>query len=226
MNPSQAHLHKLLSAFGKRAEAGGVVLDAGAGSKPYRHHFSHLIYESADLPGSGDQTYECDLHSIPVSSERYDLVTCNQVLEHVKKPFKVMKELKRVCKPGGYIFYSIPFYYVEHMIPYDYYRYTSYGSRFLAERVGFEIVEFGWLDSFVSTVSFQLAQIKKNLPSLDSFVQQGVCNSEFAEKYSSFVNSIPQISSHLSSMEMQLVERELPFPEAGHPLNYYVVAKK
>ena len=42
-----------------------------------------------------------------------------------------MKELKRVCKTGGYIFYSIPFYYVEHMIPYDYYRYTSYGSRFL-----------------------------------------------------------------------------------------------
>ena len=138
-----------------------MVLDAGAGSKPYRHHFSHLIYESADLPGSGDQTYECDLHSIPVSSERYDFVTCNKALEHVKKPFRVMKELKRVCKPGGYIFYSIPFYYVEHMIPYDYYRCTSYGSRFLAGRVGFEIVEFGLLDSFVSTVSFQLAQIKK-----------------------------------------------------------------
>ena len=203
-----------------------MVLDAGAGSKPYRHHFSHLIYESADLPGTGGQTYECDLHSIPVPSNRFDLVTCNQVLEHVKNPFDVVKELKRVCKPGGYLFYSVPFYYVEHMIPYDYYRFTSYGTRHLAESVGFEIVEFGWLDSFASTVSFQLTQIKRYLPSLEWFEQQGICDSGFSEKYSTFVKSIPNITKNLSSMEMQLVENGLPFPDAGHPRNYYVVAKK
>jgi hypothetical protein len=112
------------------------------------------------------------------------------------------------------------------MIPYDYYRFTSYGTRYLAESVGLEIVEFGWLDSFASTVNFQLTQIKRNLPSLEWFEQRGICDSEFSAKYSTFIKSIPDIAKNLSSMEMQLVEQELPFPEAGHPRNYYLVAKK
>ena len=226
MNNSQAQLHKLLSAFGARAKDGELVLDAGAGSQPYRKHFSHLRYESADLPGCGDQTYECDLHNIPVSSDRYSLVICSQVLEHVQKPFEVLRELNRVCKPGGLIFYSVPFYYFEHNIPYDYYRYTSYGCRLLAEEAGFEVVKLGALESYLSTVSLQLSLIKKDLPRLDQFVQQDLCDVEAARKYDAFIKCIPNISRYLSDIESSMIAQDIPLCTTGHPKNNYVIARK
>lgn len=45
---------------------------------------------------------------LPFPTNRFDLVTCLEVLEHVKDPVKVLKEIKRVLKKEGNFIVLIP----------------------------------------------------------------------------------------------------------------------
>lgn len=118
------------------------VLDAGAGDKPYVHLFYDCDYESCDHPslnfhGVSAHTFFCDLKSIPRASECYDLVVCNQVLEHVPEPGLVLKEFYRILKPGGQIILTVPQCHGLHMIPYNYFNFLEFGIAYLCQKNGF-----------------------------------------------------------------------------------------
>lgn len=49
-----------------------------------------------------------DLHSIPLEDNRFDVVFCNHVLEHVDDALQCMRELYRVMKPGGWGIMQVP----------------------------------------------------------------------------------------------------------------------
>ena len=49
-----------------------------------------------------------DLHSIPLDDNRFDVVFCNHVMEHVDDANKCMRELYRVMKPGGWGIMQVP----------------------------------------------------------------------------------------------------------------------
>ena len=49
-----------------------------------------------------------DLHSIPLENDRFDVVFCNHVMEHVDDAIQCMKELHRVMKPGGWGIMQVP----------------------------------------------------------------------------------------------------------------------
>lgn len=49
-----------------------------------------------------------DLHNIPMEDNRFDVVFCNHVLEHVDDALACMKELHRVMKPGGWGIMQVP----------------------------------------------------------------------------------------------------------------------
>jgi SAM-dependent methyltransferase len=49
-----------------------------------------------------------DLHEIPLEENRFDVVFCNHVLEHVDDALQCMKELYRVMKPGGWGIMQVP----------------------------------------------------------------------------------------------------------------------
>ena len=49
-----------------------------------------------------------DLHQIPLEENKFDVVFCNHVLEHVSDAKQCMKELFRVMKPGGYGIFQVP----------------------------------------------------------------------------------------------------------------------
>ena len=49
-----------------------------------------------------------DLHSIPLEDNKFDVVFCNHVLEHVDDALKCMTELHRVMKPGGWGIMQVP----------------------------------------------------------------------------------------------------------------------
>lgn len=49
-----------------------------------------------------------DLHQIPLEDNKFDVVFCNHVLEHVEDALQCMKELYRVMKPGGWGIMQVP----------------------------------------------------------------------------------------------------------------------
>lgn len=49
-----------------------------------------------------------DLHNIPLEDNRFEIVFCNHVLEHVNDADQCMRELHRVMAPGGYGIMQVP----------------------------------------------------------------------------------------------------------------------
>lgn len=49
-----------------------------------------------------------DLHSIPLEDNKFDVIFCNHVLEHVDDAMQCMKELYRVMKKGGWGIMQVP----------------------------------------------------------------------------------------------------------------------
>lgn len=49
-----------------------------------------------------------DLHDIPLENDRFDVVFCNHVMEHVDDAIQCMTELCRVMKPGGWGIMQVP----------------------------------------------------------------------------------------------------------------------
>jgi hypothetical protein len=62
------------------------------------------------------------------------------VLEHIRQPEQLWKEMHRVLAPGGKILMNIPFYYWIHEEPFDYFRYTQYALKSMSEGAGFKII--------------------------------------------------------------------------------------
>jgi SAM-dependent methyltransferase len=129
--------------------SGALLLDAGAGHRPYRALFRHTRYQSCDfipvLEEVGgntdiDHTFFCDLEQIPKNDNTYDAIVCSQVLEHVKRPDKVIKEFYRILKPSGQLFLTIPQCFGVHMPPHNYFNFLDAGIRFLVEEAGFWVV--------------------------------------------------------------------------------------
>ena len=165
VNASREHLR----AFAAEAAATGDgpdfrVLDAGAGKLPYKPLFAHVTYEAADIvPGPG-LDYVCDIAQLPVEDERYDLILCSQTLEHVMNPIAVLREFHRVLKPGGTVWLTTPLFYAEHVVPWDYFRYTQFAWRKMARRSRLRVEEIAWLEGYFGTLSYQLEMAYRALP--------------------------------------------------------------
>jgi SAM-dependent methyltransferase len=119
-----------------------------------------MTYESADFM-QVDKVYEpptyiCDLRDIPVENGRFDLVICNQVMEHIPAPVDLLRELRRVTKPGCAIWMSAPLFFEEHEQPHDFYRYTQFAWRHLAEEAGLDVVSLEWMEGYLGTLAYQL----------------------------------------------------------------------
>ncbi len=45
---------------------------------------------------------------LPFKDDCFSLITCLDVLEHVERDRSLVVEMFRVCKPGGYVFFTVP----------------------------------------------------------------------------------------------------------------------
>jgi len=68
----------------------------------------------------------------------FDVVICEQVLEHVVDPLTAVQSLRRLCAPGGHVLVSTPFLIRLHDAPGDYWRYTPDGLSRLLSSQGLE----------------------------------------------------------------------------------------
>lgn len=129
---------------------GSWVLDAGAGASKYRPLFSHCRYTTQDfcryegplVQYTQPIDYVCDLLEIPLPDASLDAIFCTEVLEHVTDPVAVIREFRRLLKPGGMLFLTAPFNSDLHMAPYHYYAgFTAYWYRYWLPSLGFVIDE-------------------------------------------------------------------------------------
>jgi SAM-dependent methyltransferase len=111
-----------------------IVLSIGGGpgrENPRVINLNVEAFDSVDIVGDGT--------NLPLDDESVDTVTCNAVIEHVADPARLVAEMWRVLKPGGYAQLMIPFIFPFHAYPSDYQRYSYRGIEELTR--DFEKVE-------------------------------------------------------------------------------------
>ena len=153
----------------------GHLLDVGCGRKPYRRYLldnkfiidytgldieSALVYEEGIKP---DFTWDGKL--MPFEDHRFDTVMATEVLEHCPDPHQVIYEMKRVLKPGGLIFFTVPFLWNLHEVPHDEYRYTPFALQRIFTECGLgEITLFaygGWDMSMAQMIGMWVTATKR-----------------------------------------------------------------
>jgi SAM-dependent methyltransferase len=86
---------------------------------------------------------EFDLCAPLAGQGPFDVVICEQVIEHVVDPCAAAANLRGLCATGGHVIVSTPFLVRIHELPEyglnDYWRFTPRGLRTLLERVGLRV---------------------------------------------------------------------------------------
>jgi SAM-dependent methyltransferase len=77
----------------------------------------------------------------PIPDDSYDIVVSGNVLEHVRKIWVWIKELSRVCRPGGVVITVNPVSWPFHEAPVDCWRAYPDGMKALYEDADLEVRE-------------------------------------------------------------------------------------
>ncbi len=152
----------------------GVLLDVGCGIMPYREFILNknrnvtsyigLDFEDSLNPeyalGKPDIFWKGDF--IPLNDTSIDTALATELFEHCPEPERVMKEILRVLKPGGIIFFTVPFIFHLHLVPHDEYRYTPFSLKRHLSDAGFKNIELsalgGWDASLAQMMAIWLQQ--------------------------------------------------------------------
>eukprot|EP00386_Alphamonas_edax_P000148 GDKI01000391.1.p1 GENE.GDKI01000391.1~~GDKI01000391.1.p1 ORF type:complete len:418 (-),score=59.45 GDKI01000391.1:19-1272(-) len=78
-----------------------------------------------------------------IPNDRFDLIISTQVIEHLRDPFVAMQQMTNVLKPGGILAFTGPHISPLHGLagPFDFYRFTLEGIRYMIDRAGLELVK-------------------------------------------------------------------------------------
>lgn len=122
----------------------GSLYDLGCGEAPYKAFFLQhaAFYVGVDWSGSFHNTKAdivADLNEkLPIEDAVADTVISLSVMEHLREPQVMLCEASRILKPGGTMILQVPWQWWVHEAPFDFFRYTPYGLKYLFEKAGFE----------------------------------------------------------------------------------------
>ena len=165
ININTLDMHRLMQQASNSLPIDALVIDAGAGEGRFKPYFAHTRYVGVDF-GLGDASWDYnqldimgDIAWMPIAEGVADAVICTQTLEHVPEPAKVISELARILKPGGSLYLAAPQNWHQHQKPFDFYRYTSFGLRYLCQKAGLEIVSIEPMGGYFWFLSLQFQMI-------------------------------------------------------------------
>lgn len=95
----------------------------------------------ADVPLTHRTSEE---YSFPIADGAYDVVLAAQVIEHVRKIWRWVPEVARVCRPGGLVIIINPISWHYHEAPVDCWRIYPEGMRALCDDAGLEVLLSTW----------------------------------------------------------------------------------
>jgi len=149
--------------FVKKYKINGKGLDVGCGAGHLMILLSKLGIKSEgiditqklikSMKKEGYAVYCGELNSKVLKNKKYDLITANQVLEHIIDPEFLVKDINGLLKKEGYVILAVPYVYglIPNILRTKWYG-LGYGQhlnffskkslKILFERNGFEIKEF------------------------------------------------------------------------------------
>src|SRR6266853_3282718 len=134
------------AAYGKST---GILLDIAPqeheGARPFFGH--HVYVNTLDIDSQSGCDFIADIceRNDQISDASFDYVVCTEVLEHTLNPFGAVREIRRLLKPGGFLFGSTPFNFRIHGPLPDCWRFTEHGLRALFK--DFEIFELNQVET-------------------------------------------------------------------------------
>jgi SAM-dependent methyltransferase len=144
-----------------------IIINLGSGIKRINEKVINIDFYPFNNVG-----IVADITKLPFKDNSVDVIICESVLEHVKNPWAIVQEIKRVLKLGGLVYISVPFIASFHSSPNDYYRWSKQGLRellkkFKEEEIGIRsgptsslfYVISEWLATFLSFGSQKIHQI-------------------------------------------------------------------
>jgi SAM-dependent methyltransferase len=93
------------------------------------------------------------LEELPWEDGTFDLITCLDVIEHVPDDTAALVELRRVCRPGGWLLVTVPAYQAlwsrHDEANHHYRRYSRAALRAAAGAAGWELVRMSSFNSLL-----------------------------------------------------------------------------
>jgi len=119
----------------------GIVVDLGSGFNPSHERFWQIKPEKfirVDINEKTEPDVIADLNkTLPFSDNFADAVLLFNVIYILENPTEILREINRILKPGGKIFFTSPFIFNEAKEPSDYWRFTSEALEKLLRESGF-----------------------------------------------------------------------------------------
>jgi SAM-dependent methyltransferase len=111
---------------------GARILDVGAGGAEFLVAARQLGFEVEGIePSLGyarycERTYGIKIHAATVAeidfgTRKFDFITCNHALEHIRDPLDTLRRLHRILQPDGYLFVGVPDLAEPNRWPYRHY---------------------------------------------------------------------------------------------------------
>ncbi len=154
-----------------REHARGVLADLGCGTVPLYGEYRDLVTQTICIDWGESKhrnvhlDYECDLTKpLPLGDASVDTVVLSCVLEHLPEPAAIWREMHRILRPGGKVLVCVPFLYPLHELPHDYYRYTEFGLRRLAEEGGFRVLSLEPMGGAPEVVTNIVSKVMRRIP--------------------------------------------------------------
>jgi len=117
-----------------------------------RPYFEGKKYVGCDYEDGLGVDKVLDLHNIDIQDETVGTLLMFDTLEHVKYPYKALKEIHRVLKQGGVVIMSSVMDFPIHSAPYDYWRFTPEAFKSLLENFDDNLVVASGYDDFPHTL--------------------------------------------------------------------------
>ena len=151
----------------------------------------------------------------------FDFIVFNQVMEHLPRPDRVLKELYRVLRPGGKLICTAPLFYEEHQQPHDFYRYTQFAVRHLFGDTGFQIERLDWMDGYYATVGYQLNTMARYLPRRPLAIAPGPLGLLLSP-----LMLLLKVQMALLSILFHKLEMKHKITTRGYPKNYIAIVSR
>lgn len=143
--------------------ANGDLLDLGCGNVPLYDAYKNYVTSNICIDWENSLhknkylDFNVDLNlALPLKDNQFDTIICSDVLEHIRDPNLLWKEMSRIIKDEGVLLLNVPFFYWLHEEPFDYFRYTSHALKSMAENNNFEIIEltpYGGVPEIIADIS-------------------------------------------------------------------------